>query len=57
MSTIEGILVAIIPSAAVLGIFIFVMRQIMRADRKEREAIARFEAEHAAEASKGSGER
>lgn len=47
MNGLQQVLIAVLPSAGVLGIFIFVMRQIMRADRKEREAIARFEAAQA----------
>lgn len=41
--TLTSFLLAIIPSAAVLGLFIFVIRVIIRADRREREAIAQFE--------------
>ena len=41
--TLTSFLLAIIPSAAVLGLFIFVIRVIIRADRHEREAIAQFE--------------
>lgn len=47
-----AILTGVLPSIGVLAIFVFVMRGITRADRREREAIAAYDAEQAAAASK-----
>jgi hypothetical protein len=41
------LLMGVIPSIAVGGLFWFVMRGIIRADRREREAIAQMEREEA----------
>lgn len=46
--SVTGVLLAVVPSIAVCGLFFFVLRLIIRADRREREAIARFDAEQAA---------
>lgn len=44
MATPLEVLAALAPSVAVGGIFWFAMRAIIRADRRERAAIARMEA-------------
>lgn len=44
------IALGVLPSAGVLTLFVLVMRGIIRADRNEREAIARLEADQAAQA-------
>jgi len=41
------ILMGILPSIGLGGLFFFVMRGIIRADRREREAIAQLEREEA----------
>ena len=49
---VTAILTGAVPSVAVLGVFIYVMRGITRADRREREAIAAYDREQAALAAK-----
>lgn len=44
------ILASVLPSIGVLGLFWYIMRGIIRADRREREALARLDAEEAREA-------
>jgi hypothetical protein len=46
----------ILPSLGVGGLFFFVMRGIIRADRREREAIAQMEREEAQAARRLSSE-
>jgi hypothetical protein len=48
MSGIDAVLISIIPSIGVGLIFWYVMRGIMRADRREREELARIDAQDAA---------
>jgi hypothetical protein len=48
-------LIAIAPSAGVGLLFWFAMRKIMRADRNEREALARLDAEDARRAQDAPG--
>lgn len=43
----EAIVMGILPSLALGGLFFFVMRGIIRADRREREAIAKMDREEA----------
>lgn len=43
-------LVSIVPSAGALFLFWFILRAILQADRRERAAIARYEAEHGLDA-------
>ena len=47
MSTLEAVLVGIIPSIAVAGLFWYAMRAVVRADRNERAQLARIEREEA----------
>ncbi len=44
--TVQAILTGVLPSLGVLGIFVFVMRGIVRADRREREEIAAYDRAH-----------
>ena len=47
---VAAILTGVVPSVGVLGVFVYVMRGITRADRHEREAISAFDREQAAAA-------
>ena len=47
---ISSILTGVLPSVGVLGVFVYVMRAITRADRHEREAIAAYDRAQAAAA-------
>lgn len=47
MSTLGEVMVGVIPSVGVALIFWFALRSIIRADRRERAALARLEAESA----------
>jgi hypothetical protein len=49
---VAAILTGVVPSVGVLGVFVYVMRGITRADRHEREAIAAFDREQAEAAAK-----
>lgn len=42
-----AILMGIVPSLALGGLFFFIIRGIIRADRREREAIAQLDREEA----------
>jgi len=53
---IGGILTAVIPSVALLGLFWFTMRGIIRADRREREAQAKLDREEEAAAQTAAGQ-
>jgi hypothetical protein len=46
--SIESIVMGVLPSIGALAIFFFAVRGVIRADRNERAAIAREEAEAAA---------
>jgi len=48
MSGIQAVLVGVIPSIGVALIFWYVMRAIIRADRREREMLAKADVEEAA---------
>jgi len=48
METFWAVLAGVAPSIGVGLIFWFAMRKILRADRNEREALARLDAEEAA---------
>jgi hypothetical protein len=50
MSTLDGILISILPSVGLGLIFWYVMRAVIRADRREREELAKIDAEEAAKA-------
>jgi len=52
MSTWQQVLVGVIPSIGVGLIFWFVMRAVIRADRRERQELARIDAEEAKRAAK-----
>ena len=52
MSGVEAVLISIIPSIGVGLIFWYVMRAIIRADRRERQELARLDAQEAAQAAK-----
>lgn len=52
MTGLEAVLISIIPSIGVALIFWYVMRAIIRADRRERQELARMDAEEAAQAAK-----
>ena len=52
MSGVEAVLISIIPSIGVGLIFWYVMRAIIRADRRERQLLAKQDAEEAAIAAK-----
>jgi len=59
MSGLDGVLISIIPSIGVGLLFWYVMRAVIRADRRERAQLAKIEAEEdalAAAASSGDGE-
>lgn len=51
-----AILMGIVPSLAVGSLFFFVIRGIIRADRREREAIAQMDREEAERARRMTGE-
>ncbi|GAB2471753.1 hypothetical protein [Xylanimonas ulmi] len=53
MSTFWAIVAGVTPSVGVGLIFWFAMRKIVRADRNEREALARLDAEDGAELAQG----
>ncbi len=46
------VLTGVLPSVGVLGVFVYVMRGITRADRHERESIAAYDREQAAAAAR-----
>ena len=48
MSGLDAVLISIIPSIGVGLIFWYVMRAVIRADRRERAELAKFDAEEAA---------
>ena len=48
MDTFWAVVVGVVPSVGVGLVFWFAMRKIVRADRHEREALARLDAEDAA---------
>ena len=50
MSTLDGVLISIIPSIGVGLLFWYVMRAVIRADRRERAMLAKIEAEEDAQA-------
>lgn len=50
MSGLDAVLVSILPSIGVGLIFWYVMRAVIRADRKERAEMARIDAEEARQA-------
>ena len=50
MSSIGPILMSVLPSIGLALIFWYVMRAVIRADRREREELARIDAEEAARA-------
>lgn len=50
MSGLDGILISIIPSIGVGLIFWYVMRAVIRADRRERAVLAKLDAEEDARA-------
>ena len=50
MSGIEAVLISIIPSIGVGLIFWYVMRAVIRADRRERAELAKYDTEEAARA-------
>lgn len=49
---IAAILTSILPSVGVLAVFVYVMRGITRADRREREAMAAYDRQQADEAAR-----
>jgi hypothetical protein len=55
MSGIDAVLISIIPSIGVGLIFWYVMRAIIRADRRERAELAKIDAEEDARAAAASG--
>lgn len=50
MSTVLEVLAAVVPSVGVGLLFWFAMRAIIQADRRERSALARLDAEESARA-------
>ncbi len=50
MSGLDAVLISIIPSIGVALIFWYVMRAVIRADRRERAELAKYDAEEAARA-------
>ena len=50
MSGVDAVLISIIPSLGVGLIFWYVMRAVIRADRRERAELAKYDAEEAARA-------
>ncbi len=56
MSTWQQVLVGVIPSIGVGLIFWFVMRAVIRADRRERQELARIDAEEAKRAAQEGSE-
>ena len=50
--SVAAVLTGVLPSLGVLCVFVYVMRGITRADRREREAIAAYDREQAAAAAK-----
>jgi len=56
MSTLQQVLVGVIPSIGVGLIFWFVMRAVIRADRRERQELARIDAEEAKRAAREGSE-
>lgn len=55
MSGTNAVLISIIPSIGVGLIFWYVMRAVVRADRRERAELARIDAEEARQAAAASG--
>jgi hypothetical protein len=55
MSGLEAVLISILPSVGIGLIFWYVMRAVIRADRRERAEIARIDAEDARRAAEASG--
>lgn len=53
--TLAAILTGILPSIGVLAIFVYAMRGITRADRREREALAAFDRDEAQQAARLAG--
>jgi len=51
--TIQAFLMGVIPSAGALGLFVFAIRGIVRADRRERAALAEAERQEDQAAAKG----
>ncbi len=45
--TLAAVLMGLLPSVGVLAIFVYVMRGIMRADRRERESMAAYDRQEA----------
>lgn len=54
MSGIGAVLVSILPSVGLALIFWYVMRAVIRADRRERAELAKIDAEEAAKAAAAS---
>jgi len=52
MSSVGPILMSVVPSIGLALIFWYVMRAVIRADRREREELARIDAEEAARAAR-----
>jgi hypothetical protein len=50
MSGLDGVLISILPSVGLGLIFWYVMRAVLRADRRERAELAKIDAEEAARA-------
>lgn len=55
MSGVDAVLISIIPSIGVGLIFWYVMRAVIRADRRERAELAKIDAEEDARAAAASG--
>ncbi len=50
MNGLGQVLIAVVPSVGVALIFWYVMRAVIRADRRERAELAKYDAEEAARA-------
>lgn len=55
MMTWEAVLVGLLPSIGVGLVFWYAMRVVLRADRRERAALAEIDADEAAASAKGAG--
>jgi len=55
MSGLDAVLISILPSIGVGLIFWYVMRAVIRADRRERAELARIDAEEERQAAAASG--
>ena len=55
MSGLEAVLVSVLPSVGIGLIFWYVMRAVIRADRRERAELAKIDAEEARLAAEASG--